>query len=98
MSQETEQQLLALSARQMDRRLASRKRERRRRIYGSRASTAAVLGYIANVSTAYGYFFKWLDTGQMSHDPVNIFCRDKLEERISPKAVARTHPATKNPY
>lgn len=35
MSQETEQQLLALSARQMDRRLASRKRERRRRIYGS---------------------------------------------------------------
>jgi len=35
MSQETEQQLLALSARHMDRRLASRKRERRRRIYGS---------------------------------------------------------------
>lgn len=32
MSQETEQQLLALSARQMDRGLASRKRERRRRI------------------------------------------------------------------
>jgi transposase InsO family protein len=35
MSAETEQQLLRLSARQMDRRLASRKRERRRRIYGS---------------------------------------------------------------
>jgi hypothetical protein len=35
MSEETEQQLLAMSARQMDRRLANRKRERRRRIYGS---------------------------------------------------------------
>lgn len=34
MSAETEQQLLGLSARQMDRRLASRKRERRGRIYG----------------------------------------------------------------
>jgi hypothetical protein len=34
MSPEMERQLLALSARQMDRRLASRKREQRRRIYG----------------------------------------------------------------
>lgn len=33
---------------------------------------AAVLGYIANVSTAYGYFFKWLDTGQMSQAPVDF--------------------------
>ncbi len=34
MSPEIERQLLALSARQMDRRLSSRKREQRRRIYG----------------------------------------------------------------
>ena len=35
MSEATEQQLLALSARQMDRRLAQRKRDRRRKIYGN---------------------------------------------------------------
>jgi hypothetical protein len=34
MDQETEKQLLAISARQMDRRLAGRKREQKRRIYG----------------------------------------------------------------
>jgi hypothetical protein len=34
LNQETEKQLLAISARQMDRRLAGRKREQKRRIYG----------------------------------------------------------------
>ena len=34
LNQETEEQLLAISARQMDRRLAGRKREQKRRIYG----------------------------------------------------------------
>jgi hypothetical protein len=35
--------------------------------------------------------------GQMSHDPVNISAETNWE-RISPKMVARTHPARKNPY